>query len=698
MALNKASSGVSLPCAMNSETFRGRLNPFAFRSETALRSILLVCAVSGLCWNVGYFFAMTLANAVQWPLLQELPNAEWEFLHVRDYESLTPDALAGREQALAEALAELGRPQARAEALAAIARLKQQSEFQFVSTLPYIVIPIAFLILIGLLAGLLYVVRFLRMQLLRRLTSASRMNEPEFHQAIYHLIEEARALERENGGASLRCPDVLISPGHRGSGQALGVFNRSVLILPRSLRLFLRRDLKTHGVPNLVRAIVFHELAHFANRDAARAFWAQASRIVLLTVAFLLIGSLALFPSAAGPFATRQNPILVSLHFVTLLVVIELIRRSILRNREHYADLRAGLLWGADGPIRTMLGESSDNGQVRGRAWAQGWARLWSRHPTREERRKILDNSDSLFAITGETPLLTGLLFGNLFVAVSIFTAVLTLAAHGLSLRVSLEGLERYAEVSDLAAAIHMYYRVVPLFAGSITLIALVGPLAIVSYLLAGTLGVQVQRESVLQLAQGHSHPYRKLLIPAFLTALGLEIGLTLVPLTPALPDSFLGIFAVFLWVVFATFPLWLWLAATRFLARFALGRSVGGRKPTRKLRFLTLASTMLFWALSATLVGGQFWIWPHLKLIDGKAALIMGVLGLSGFITLLALFLFSLGAREALRPADARPRCPHCGGVPGISRITAYCDFCGGSLAPWLLFSEEPREEAKAV
>lgn len=39
------------------------LSPFAFPSETQLRSILLIWAILSLCWGIGFFFAQVLPEA-----------------------------------------------------------------------------------------------------------------------------------------------------------------------------------------------------------------------------------------------------------------------------------------------------------------------------------------------------------------------------------------------------------------------------------------------------------------------------------------------------------------------------------------------------------------------------------------------------------------------------------------------------------
>ena len=200
-----------------------------------------------------------------------------------------------------------------------------------------------------------------------------------------------------------------------------------------------------------------------------------------------------------------------------------------------------------------------------------------------------------------------------------------------------------------------------------------------------------MQRESMLQLvaAERNPHPYRALLKPSFLTAVGFEIGLILLPMTPALPGRAWGFLSLIVWVLFATLPFWGWLSAIRFFARRLLGTHLTSRRPVRQLRIVTWASTILLWPLIPTLLAGQFWIWPSMRLIQSKGALAIGSIGLLGFPFLLALMLLALAVRE-VRREERRPQCPHCGSEVSSTSAAADCAACGNSLAPWL-FIEAP-------
>lgn len=52
------------------------LNPFAFPSETQVRFILLIWAILGLCWVVGFNYATVRASVIGWPAIGDLPRVE----------------------------------------------------------------------------------------------------------------------------------------------------------------------------------------------------------------------------------------------------------------------------------------------------------------------------------------------------------------------------------------------------------------------------------------------------------------------------------------------------------------------------------------------------------------------------------------------------------------------------------------------
>lgn len=679
---------------MAEETPRRLLNPFAFPSETQLRFTLLIWAILSLCWGVGYIFTTALASSAGWPLLKDLPALE------RDVLGVMTTSVLERETLLARSLAGLSEPEARDRAVAALDRLSQAAHHQWVTTLPYLVLPFAFLLLALLFIGALYMVRARRPGFASR-TGPQHPISPEFQAALDGLVEEAQLLQRELAEPPLATPDFRLFRGAIGDGQTYGTARRPRILLSRAVALLLKKEVRQQGKPLSIRALVFHELAHLANRDIVRSYLAEVSWVVLFPILAVLLASLWLTWSSEGIADPRHHPLVVSLQVLGTLLVVELIRRGLLRSREHFADLRAGMLWKAGAPLRAALQRRDEKHSGPPGLLLRSWVSLWKKHPTPEERREILDNPSLLFGIRKDAAFLAGLLFGSLLAGSIFLASVLVIAADGLAGQVAVDLARKYCEEKGIVYGMRFYYRI-GLFGWSLASFPYTYALPMMTtYLLAGTLGVQAQRESVLQVMEDrlHSHPYRTLWMPAFLAALGLEVGLLVVPLGLAMPGSAGAVLGIFLWVGYATLLLWLWLATIRFFARRILGRHVAARRPSRRLIVgLTLASSILLLPLVVALVGAQLWIWPGVRSAGGGAALASGLLGLASFGFLLVWTLFAFAIWQAGRQGSRKPRCPNCDNDPGRTTVADCCTVCGKSLAPWLLIpNPKSTEEAPA-
>ncbi len=513
---------------MAGETPRRFLNPFVFPSETQLRFTLLIWAILSLCWAVGYVFTMALASSKGWPVLSELPDLERDVIGVEVHEPGLPPAsiLARQEALLAEELAGLSEPEARDRAVAALDRLSQAAHHQWVTTLPYLVLPFAFLLLALLFIAALYMVRARRPGFASR-TGPQHPISPEFQAAIDGLVEEAQLLQRELAEPPFATPDFRLFRGAIGDGQTYGTSRRPRIVLTKAVALLLKKEIIQHGKPVSIRALVFHELAHLANRDIVRSHLAEVSWVVLVPILASLLAALWLTWSSEGLADPRHYPVVVSLQVLGTLLVVELIRRGLLRSREHFADLRVGMLWKAADPLRTALQRKDEKHSGQPGHLLHPWISLWKRHPTPEERREILDNPSLLFGIRKDAAFLAGFLFGSLLAGSIILASVLVIAADGLAGQVAADLARKYCEEKGIVYGMRFYYRI-GLFGWSVASFPYTYVLPMLTtYLLAGTLGVQAQRESVLQMMENsvHSHPYRALWMPAFLAALGFEAG-----------------------------------------------------------------------------------------------------------------------------------------------------------------------------
>ncbi|HZF09194.1 MAG TPA: hypothetical protein VFE33_10420 [Thermoanaerobaculia bacterium] len=669
---------------------RRTLNPFAFPSGTKVRTLLLVFTILGLCLHVGHFFTLTLAARLQWPAFWTLPKPNMDFWQINGPGLPTAGRLANSAKTLNErirgltSLAEQNRVHRALDALATTC-WKQIS-----AVLPYILIPGASLLLVTGTIVTVYLFRVIRLRRLSLDAGPPSHGDPDIRQAAANLVAEARLFQHQLGGEPPPSPELLIVPGFRG-GRAYGLPAHPVIGLNSSSKLLLRKDLQEHGRPYKFRALVLHELAHFVNRDVLQAYFAEASGIVLLPVALLLVVAFVLSWSIADMRpAFNEHPTLIPFQVAISLLFIEIIRRSLLRDREFYADLRISLFWRCAEQLRSVLsqpGPGLPHSILRSRLSSR-----WQKHPSSEERRRALDDPGLLFRLPKELLFLAGFAFGSLLVALLISGGILILIAQALCLLAAV-GITRWliAAIGMKSAILFYYYFLLP-GGGFVLFLICFGLLVVGTYLMTGTLGIQVQRESVAQLVQGEAgwRGYWALLAPAFFVAAGIELGLLLEPLTPFLPGSRWGALGALLWPVFATLPIWSWMAAIRLLSCRLLGKHLGLQAPRRATRILSLWAAVLLWTVLISLLGSQFWISPRMTLVGGRGAFLYAATGFVLFVGLGGILLFVLGLYQALRRRMSPQACPHCGSLSLGGTVASTCQRCARSLAPWLVLEEE--------
>lgn len=654
------------------------LNPFAFPSETQLRSILLIWAILSLCWLVGFSFAKAFLKVRGWPTVGELPRLDHTFLLYEETSKspTSPDDIRAWSRRMGPAYPDLKKPGGPTRTLAALADLSNTADFHLKVIFPYLVIPSFFLILVIFFILTQYAFRAGRLWLSR---VPSRSGEtPDFKNILRSLIQETQELQKQHGENQIPHPRFLFSRGAKTDGQAFGTSTHPFILLTQATRCLLKKDIRQQGKPYLLRAMVFHELAHLANRDVTRSCWAEACRGVLVPVLILLLATLWLLRSPLEALEWLWTGI----HMMAILSVIELVRRGILRGREHEADLRTALLWNAGAPLGALFAMHSIHPSSSSMFW-QRLTRLWRKHPTAAERQDVLDHPRRALELNLEIPFLAGILFGNLIGSSLVLASVALLAMSAVQTLMTNSIIAELVPFLGSAGALKLYPLVGLFFWGAVMSVSAFALLGFISYLLAGTLGAQVQRESMLQIVEAdrYPHPYRTLLKPAFLTTSGFAIGLMLVPMAPTLPKEPGEFLSLTAWVLGATLSFWGWLSVIRLLTRRLLGAHMAHQKPVRKLRIVTWGSAVLLWPLVLILLGSQFWLWPNLP---EARFMVLAAAGLLGFFLLL--ILLALAIRE-VRREERRPLCPHphCRSEVSTESIAADCAACGKSLAPWL-------------
>jgi hypothetical protein len=311
----------------------------------------------------------------------------------------------------------------------------------------------------------------------------------------------------------------------------------------------------------------------------------------------------------------------------------------------------------------------------------------------------MLKEPDRLFRVTLDIPAYAGLLSGITITGVIplLFRLFSALVAGSTALT-ALIGTVGIAANSALIARLGIAFAAI---SGIISVLLLLIPAFVITVQIAGSLGLQVARETVADLAHpspGTGAGIFRLLPPAILFSVGMQVGFLLVPfsfLTPVTQMFTLGTpFGLWVraaaetlgWVIVMAGLIWLALVCLRLLAVRILGEHTGADAPHGKRRAITALTTLLLWTILLAGIGWQFniyrMIWPQIPLgvLAGATAIILAV----------AALIIGIGAVWIVgRVMLARPRCPVCQ-TPTQTRIVVgrVCHHCGSDLTPWLFVS----------
>lgn len=538
------------------ETDRPALDPFAFPAETNVRFLLLIVAAVMLAVTVAPLLQAIYLDAIPTPQAVELPTVE------------TPDAVyfPTAQDVLFGAVRDAGR----------------------LLNFPTLLAAGVFV-----LALLIY----------RR--HPARLRRRYGLQPISDDTVLQRSIEQLSARANLPPPSVEAPPGllTTGGAQAFGLGHRYAVRFDDA-RVRLRKQ------PALFRAVFLHELAHIANGDIGRTYFAEAlwrAALILAVGAYVLgiagrfFGSLArrLGQGTAadwGAFFSTNLPLFLFsvLQLISLLALVYAIRASILRVRELYADWRVRQ-W-AEGEALLSLLSRRAAAEQQGR----GWRHSWRLHPTARQRLATLQNPIHLFRLSPDLPFFVGVLLALVvegWLVPVMIPSLITAgnAALGLSAALAANG-----NPMALAVAYILTLAAVPI----LILLSFLAFL-LVGYLAAGTIVVQLLREGA---AARSGRPaswlaYVRLWLPAALLVIGLEVGFAIAPFallsplglllagrTALLPLQVAGSLSWLLAVLTVT---WFWLLFGRFLARRLAARH-NGAPPRWKQRLLVWTSSAL--------------------------------------------------------------------------------------------------------
>ena len=640
-----------------------RLNPFAFPSETNVRFTLLVVAAVMLAFGI-------IQSQVPLP---DTPKIE---IAITDRASVE-QGLMEWGQTLTQAVIGLA-------------------------------LPCAFALAIVILAMLIYRDHAKRIRRGKNLRLLTRSEDARFLDAVQDAVRLSDISP---------APSIETAAGSRSvDGQAFGFRDHYALRLGGGLRLLLRQNVDSF------RAIVLHELAHIANADITRTYFAQAIWIafiilmVIPAISFITIKFMqGLIEKLSGGLTSAEWIRLFTLNVPTVLIflfqvaatlaIVAAIRSSLLRVREIYADWRAAL-WGAEVPLSNILRRTISEDK------AGRWSRLWRLHPTSQERLAALQNPYGLFRVTNDLSFFVGVLLAYILHNAYYFGLVLLAI---LQAGQTIGTLQFSKSLDNPPISIEALF-LISFALDAVTMISVLALGFWIVYLIAGALGLQVQREALADLVAGRRGwgMYLSLWKPSALTAIGFQVGSLLTPLSffALLPELFnlrglLALFVLILLTAAFAFLTWLGLVYMRFFARRIIGWHVGVSSPQAARRLLTLVlSVLLLTSYLPSLIGQS--IIQGVVLGDtstmsfGNTAIqtqtiLTQVLGVTIAAALLLYFVaFSVTwlSMQAYRLLW-QPRCPTCRQATKIRyAVGQACEHCGQELAPWLFVNEPTRPD----
>lgn len=635
-----------------------RLNPFSFPSETNVRFALQILAVC--MFAVSMSQPLSIITRLVFSLSQSVPLDE----------ALEPSELDSPDEGDEEY-------SFKAEALSGVSE-----------QLGLLAIPAGSIVILFVLATVIYRSHPDRIRRRKKLTPLAHGQYPTIH----HRVNDAANLI----GISPP-PTVMLGEGLRSqNGQAFGTGKNRILGLGGGVRLLLVK------APARFRALLLHELAHIANRDIgptyfSEALWRATIYVVVGPFIVIILG-LSLF-SAIGLLLSGNifgllllvvaNVVGTPVIFFVLgtpLAVILLTRAGLLRVREFYADWRASQ-WGAEKPLLEILRASAAKEKNK---------RGLRFHPTAGARLRVLKDPTGLFRLTMDLPFVVGILLG--FVVTGLYAYLVKISGILLSvLMASVADLVETALTSSnifLVQLANLAWSAVGMVNNAFFLILVLG----LSYLVAGTVGLQIQREGVATMVTSDKN-YAwavRLVGAAVLMTVGLEIGFLIVPpytysplgaIIGGLVDPLL-LLLVFPWlIVFFLFTL-LGLLYARFSARTVLGLHVGMSPPKWKGRLLTLVQSFALSALYFPLLvarvlilypSDQIYTSTFLKSLIVGPLLYAGIFGATWML---------MQVWRLVNPA----RCPSCRKVARPRYVIGQvCKHCGHELASWLFTASSP-------
>jgi len=471
------------------------------------------------------------------------------------------------------------------------------------------------------------------------------------------------------------------------SGKAFGYGRRQYVLLRRGLydAFVLRFE--------SFQAILLHELGHIANRDASKTvFSIQLGRcffkiaiagIILLYLYLGYFGARNLFTGRSLDSVWQGFTLIaeMTIKLLLLFLLIEIIRSSVLRVREFYADARASMWMGKK---RHLIVQILAGDTVKTSTPKSGWGLIkqWFRkslapqHPDTKGRVSALKDSRKLFHPSLEMAvfagILTGLTLNGNFAVIGGLVEYMLIFSNMLTNPI-VQG--DTSSIMLLVSSMMVDIVAVVLMAGALVVLGV--------FPIAATVGIQVQKAAFADktsTTEKRLLPTSKLFLISFLLGLGIVLGFVLTPTPEALSIGALSVRGQSLVLAPFILPGWtilffLWLIPLRGLAGRLYTSHSGTRAPTGKRKLLTIVS--ILGLLPATLVMS----WTQIIVTsstffdaavadDVKLLLVQFVLAAWGSAIFLTLCVWSIAWLPVfilgrLRPRDDKMRVPAWAALP---------------------------------
>lgn len=478
-------------------------------------------------------------------------------------------------------------------------------------------------------------------------------------------------------------PEVEISNSYTNiDAQVFGTKNRYVIGLSWSMRFLVRKKRETF------KAIILHEIAHIINKDISQTYFALS--VFCSTFLFTFIPFLYISIWAKISIGTPVEKIIInySRAAITFLVLYAILA-GLIKTRELYADWRV-TLWGYKGELQKIFEDHI--GKRKKIIWE-----ILGLHPSSIARLDSLNEPQLLTKIKNDLPLITGILAGYVFGGLESSSSELNPLIGAI---VSLIHSNVYISFIDFSLQSNYFSPFITNFlyyidhfffvVGYWVMYYLIWSLP--AFLIANTLGVEVQRSIILGWVNRKQRQYSalRLLFFAFLVAFGMEFGHFTAFFSVYYQNDYwysnLQLFAFELTssIVVAILIMWIWLISLRRMTIIVFGSYIGSAPPTLRQKIFNFCSAIWLFILyvpwqsirRAPLIGVSEYQ-TQVNFTQLFICIILAVL-LAIFASVIVLFFKLL---KVVKPST----CPVCNQpVKSTNFIDKTCGNCNYNLSSW--------------